>query len=70
MNGTEKAAHAADAEVGIYRYPGPVSEAVIIQASRLWKRRDSAFSDATGFVGGLDPDAAELLAPYRKIAAI
>ena len=70
VNGTEAAAHAAGAEVGIYQYPGPVSEAVIIQASRLWKRKDSAFVDATGFVGGLDPDAVELLAPYRKLVAL
>ncbi len=70
VNGTEKADHTAGAEIGIYQYPGPVSEAVIIQASRLWKRKDSAFVDATGFVGGLDPDAVELLAPYRRIVAI
>ena len=70
MNGSEAAAHATGAEVGMYQYPGPVSEAVIIQASRLWKRKDSAFVDATGFVGGLDPDAVELLAPYRKIVVI
>ena len=70
VNGSEASAHAAGAEVGIYQYPGPVSEAVIIQASRLWKRRDSAFAEATGFVGGLDPDAVELLAPYRKLIAV
>lgn len=70
VNGTAAAAHATGAEVGIYQYPGPVSEAVIIQASRLWKRKDSAFVDATGFVGGLDPDAVELLAPYRKLVAV
>ena len=70
VNGTGAAAHATGAEIGIYRYPGPVTEAVIIQASRLWKRKDSAFVDATGFVGGLDPDAVELLAPYRKIVAL
>ena len=69
-NGSEAAAHSAGVKVGIYQYPGPVSEAVIIQASRLWKRKDSAFVDATGFVGGLDPDAVELLAPYRKLVAL
>ena len=70
VNGAEKADHTAGAGVGIYQYPGPVSEAVIIQASRLWKRKDSAFADASGFIGGLDPDAVELLAPYRKIVAL
>lgn len=70
VNGTEASAHDLGAEIRMYEYPGPVSEAVIIQASRLWKRRDSAFADAAGFVGGLDPDAVELLAPYRKIVAV
>ena len=70
VNGTEASAHESGAEIGIYQYPGPVSEAVIIQASRLWKRKDSAFADTSGFVGGFDPDAADLLAPYRKLGAV
>ena len=70
VNGTDAAAHTSGAGIGIYQYPGPVSEAVIIQASRLWKRKDSAFADASGFAGGMDPDAVELLAPYRKIVAM
>ena len=67
VNGTEAQAHSADAEIGIYQYPAPVSEAVIIQASRLWKRRDSTPVEARGFAGGFDADAAELLAPYRRM---
>ncbi len=70
VNGTEAAAHGASAQVGVFQYPGPVSEAVIIQASRLWKRKDSAFADISGFAVGLDRDATELLAPYRKIVAL
>ena len=70
VNGTEAAAHGTAAEVRVFRYPGPVSEAVIIQASRLWKRKDSAFADTSGFAVGLDRDAVELLAPYRKIVAL
>ncbi|MCY4654159.1 MAG: hypothetical protein OXC95_13465 [Dehalococcoidia bacterium] len=70
VNGTEAAAHGTAAEVGVFRYPGPVSEAAIIQASRLWKRKDSAFADTSGFTVGLDRDAMELLAPYRKIVAL
>ena len=69
VNGTEAAAQGAGAEIGIYQYPGPVSEAVIIQASRLWKRKDSAFVNTSGFAGGFDPDAVELLTPYRKLIA-
>ena len=64
VNGTKAAAHGAGAGIGIYQYPGPVSEAVIMQASRLWKREDS------GFAGGLDPDAANMLSPYRRMAAL
>lgn len=70
VNGTEASAHGAATEVGVFRYPGPVSEAVIIQASRLWKRKDSAYADTSGFAVGLDRDAVELLAPYRKIVAV
>ena len=70
VNGTEAAAHGAAAEIGMFQYPGPVSEAVIIQASRLWKRKDSAYAETSGFAVGLDRDAAELLAPYRKIVAV
>ncbi len=69
VNGSEAAEHTSGEDIWIYQYPGLVSEAVIIQASRLWKRRDSAFTDTPGFVGGFDPDAAELLAPYRKLIA-
>ena len=70
INGTEAAAHDARVEMGVYQYPGPVSEAVIIQASRLWKRKDSAFTDTSGFAVGFDRDAMELLAPYRKIVVL
>lgn len=70
VNGSETAAHGAGVEIGVFQYPGPVSEAVIIQASRLWKRKDSAFADTSGFAVGLDRDALELLAPYRKIVTL
>ena len=70
VNGTEPTEHGAAAEISVFQYPGPVSEAVIIQASRLWKRKDSAFADNSGFAVGLDRDAMELLAPYRKIIAL
>ena len=69
VNGTDASAQTAGAEIDIYQYPGPVSEAVIIQASRLWKRKDSAFVNTSGFAGGFDPDAVELLTPYRKLIA-
>ncbi len=76
VNGTTASSHADGAPIDIYEYPGPIVEAVIIQAARLWKRKDGAFGGAGGFhderraesSSGLDPDAALLLAQYRKAA--
>lgn len=62
--------------ISLVLYPGPVVEAVMIQASRLWRRRDSGFASQVGMPetgqmmvwrGGLDPDARELLNGYRKM---
>jgi hypothetical protein len=66
---------------GVYGWPGGVpmnvSQAAIIQASRIFKRLDSPLGVA-GFgemgamrVGrGLDPDVAQLVEPYRKMNGI
>lgn len=75
VNGTTAASHAAGSAIDIYDYPGPVVEATIMQAGRLWRRKDSAFSAATGFpetgqahvLGHLDPDVALLLGQYRRL---
>ena len=48
-NGTTAVSHNAGSTIDVYEYPGPISEAAIIQAARLWKRRDSAFAATTGF---------------------
>ena len=70
VNGTTAAAHEANAPIRIYEYPGPISEAALIQAARLWKRRDSVFADsrASHAFKGLDPDVCQLIAPYRRLA--
>jgi len=54
--------------------PEPVHEACLIQAARVFKRKDSPFG-ITGTpeygqmrLGRFDPDVAWLLEPYRKIA--
>lgn len=54
--------------------PDPVKEACLIQASRVFKRKDSPFG-ITGSpelgqmrLGRFDPDVAWLLEPYRQIA--
>lgn len=73
VNGTTAAIQAA-AAVSIAAYPAPVVEACMIEAARLWKRKDSAFSyvygdNSLGVVQagrGLDKDAAELLQPYIR----
>ena len=68
--------HGVDTAIDIYEYPGPIVEATIIQATRLWRRKDSAFGGFVGLPGtgqtrvsaGLDPDVALLLGQYRKLS--
>lgn len=73
VNGSTATAHTA-ADVKLLVYPEPVSEACMIETARLWKRKDNAFAAEVGFEGGfqanrgIDPDAARMLLPYRKIA--
>ena len=64
VDGTTAASHSGGVAIDIYEYPGPVVEATIVQASRLWKRKDSAFSESPG---QLDSDVALMLGPYRKL---
>lgn len=74
VNGTTAAAHADSTDISLFVYPGPVSEACLMQVSRLWKRKDSGFASAAGLpqtgtvrvFRGLDPDVRQLLSPYRK----
>ena len=75
-NGTTAASHGAGSAIDIYEYPGPIVEVVIMQAARLWKRKDSAFAAVTGLPETgqarvshrLDPDVLMLLGQYRKLA--
>ena len=75
VNGTTAASHSGGGAIDIYEYPGPIAEATIIQATRLWRRKDSAFSGTGGLPGsgatavsaGIDPDVALLLGQYRKL---
>lgn len=54
--------------------PAPVKQATLIQASRLWKRKDAPFGVAGSVEFGsemrllakLDPDVESLLRPYRR----
>ena len=64
VNGTTAASHSGGAAIDLYEYPGPIAEATVIQASRLWRRKDGAFG---GVSGGLDAEVALLLGQYRKL---
>lgn len=76
VNGSTAASHAGAVAIDIHEYPAPIVEATIIQASRLWRRKDSAFTNVTGFPetgqarvsNGLDADVALMLGQYRKLA--
>ena len=76
VNGTTAASHADSTDISIFRYPGSVVEACLMQCSRLWKRKDSGFASTTGLpqtgtfgvFRGMDPDVKQLLNPYRKLS--
>ena len=67
VNGTEAAAHDAGVPVDVFEYPGPVVEAVALQASRLQRRMAGAVNPPEGG-GGLDEDVRLMLGMYRKAA--
>lgn len=72
VNGTTAATHANGATVSYYRYPAAVSEAVVIQASRINRRRDAPFGvmgsaelGTSYVIARHDSDVLEMIAPYR-----
>lgn len=73
VNGSTATAHTGT--VNILRFPQEITEACLIQTSRLWKRRDSGFSTQVGMeeIGqtniaiGLDRDVKQLLSRYRLV---
>lgn len=73
VNGTTAVAHLDEAGVARVVYPPAVVRACLIQAERLFKRRETAFANvvASTDVGtfaifrGLDPDVQSMLSPYR-----
>ena len=76
VNGTRAARHGAASAIGVFRYPAGVSEACLVQAARLWKRKDMAFGTDSGAYravlngkfAGLDSDVRQMLSPYRRAA--
>ena len=66
VNGTTASAHDSGAAVYVFEYPGPVVEATLLQAVRLW-RLAGAGGESEGRAV-LDADVRALLASYRKPA--
>ena len=66
VNGTEASAHNAGKAVHVFEYPGPVVEATLLQAVRLW-RLTSGGGDSEGRAV-LDADVRAMLGSYRKPA--
>ena len=67
VNGTTAAAHDAGSPVEVFEYPGPVVEAVVLQASRL-QRRMAGAAGAPESGAGLDEDVRLMLGMYKKPA--
>lgn len=73
INNTTAATHSA-ADVSIMCYHRAVAQACLIEALRMWKRKDSAYANRYGnpafgtvmVYKGLDADAERLLAPLRR----
>ena len=59
VNGTTPSAHLFGNAVRVFAYPGPVTEATLLQVSRLW-RNDPLDT-------GLHPNARHLLSSYRRL---
>ncbi len=72
VNGTARMGHGAGAQVSVFEYPLPVSEAALTLASILWRRGGTAYDAPDpargGSPAGMDPLAALMLAPFRKPA--
>ncbi len=67
VNGTGAASHNAGAAVEVFEYPGPVVEAVILQAGRLHRRSVGAAAPPERGAGP-DEDVRLILGQYRKLA--
>lgn len=64
VNGTGASAHDAGTPVYAFEYPGPVVEAALLQAVRLWRLANGGGEQEGRAV--LDADVRALLASYRK----
>lgn len=75
-NGTTDVQHVQNVQIDLWRPPHPVKMAAIIQAIRQLERGFQGFGDARAtpeigqlfYIKSLDPEAQDLLVPYRKTA--
>ena len=75
-NGTTAAAHSSSATIQRYVYPAAITQAALMQTSRLWARRENAYADnavglqesgqAGPMVTGLDNDVKQMISPYIR----
>lgn len=74
VNGTTAATHETGITLYRYRYPSPVSEAAVILAARLFRRKDAPFGVLGSPEFGLeriaadDPDVKRMMRPYARFA--
>ncbi len=67
QNGTTAATHANGVAISKYTYLPKVVDATLIQAVRLWKRKELAFVSREGSLQeGFDPDAMRLLSEFVR----
>ena len=63
VNGAAPLRHEPGDGISIFEYPGPVSEATLVHAARLWRGLANPSNPTTG----LGSDVREMLAPYRRL---
>ena len=69
VNGTTATTHQLGDKVSLFAYPGPVTEATILQVSQLWRNNPLDWDLPRGSAdarAGLHPHARHLLSSYRK----
>lgn len=73
VNGTTAATHLILASVALYRYPGPIVEALRVQANRIFQRVHAPFGvvgsaemGTATMIARIDPDVKALISRYRS----
>ena len=74
VNGTSAATHTQNTAINIAQYPQPIVRATLIQALRIWKRRESGYATRIGNTvtgeyqsyRGLDDDYSAIIQDYKR----